>query len=126
MASWSAGVKGRRCSREVISSTPGSSLGGRRGRSAARPYGRSIAATPRLPTCLTHRPFGVEALRYRFEIVSHYARSATSSATGCSPSNGSAAQEIHRLIGQVHPAIAAAMHHVDTGTEPRLERILSE
>ena len=33
---------------------------------------------------------------------------------------------MHRQIGQVHPAVAAAMTHVDTETEPRLERILSE
>jgi len=33
---------------------------------------------------------------------------------------------MHRLIGSVHPAVAAAMTHVDTTAEPRLERILSE
>jgi thymidylate synthase ThyX len=29
-------------------------------------------------------------------------------------------------IARVHPFVAAAMKHVDTDTEPRLERILSE
>jgi hypothetical protein len=33
---------------------------------------------------------------------------------------------MHRRIGEVHPAVAAAMTHVDTETEPRLERILGE
>jgi thymidylate synthase ThyX len=42
------------------------------------------------------------------------------------PSYRAVAHEMHRLIGQVHPAVAAAMAHVDTTAEPRLERILSE
>jgi hypothetical protein len=33
---------------------------------------------------------------------------------------------MHRQIAAVHPAVAAAMTHVDHETEPRLERILSE
>jgi len=33
---------------------------------------------------------------------------------------------MHRQIAEVHPAIAAAMRHVDMDAEPRLERILSE
>jgi hypothetical protein len=33
---------------------------------------------------------------------------------------------MHERIGAVHPTIAAAMSHVDTTTEPRLERIMSE
>ena len=42
------------------------------------------------------------------------------------PSYRAVAHEMHRLIGTVHPGVAAAMSHVDTETEPRLERILSE
>jgi thymidylate synthase ThyX len=42
------------------------------------------------------------------------------------PSYRAVAHEMHRLIGLVHPAVAAAMTHVDTEAEPRLERILSE
>ncbi len=42
------------------------------------------------------------------------------------PSYRAVAHEMHRLIEQVHPAVAAAMTHVDRETEPRLERILSE
>jgi hypothetical protein len=33
---------------------------------------------------------------------------------------------MHERIASVHPAIAAAMTHVDSSTEPRLERIMSE
>jgi thymidylate synthase ThyX len=42
------------------------------------------------------------------------------------PSYRAVAHEMHAQIAAVHPAVAAAMTHVDTDTEPRLERILSE
>jgi thymidylate synthase ThyX len=42
------------------------------------------------------------------------------------PSYRAVAHEMHAQIASVHPAVAAAMTHVDTQTEPRLERILSE
>ncbi len=42
------------------------------------------------------------------------------------PSYRAVAQEMHRQIAAVHPAVAATMTHVDTSAEPRLERILSE
>ena len=42
------------------------------------------------------------------------------------PGYRAVAHEMHRLIAQVHPAVAGAMTHVDTEAEPRLERILSE
>ena len=42
------------------------------------------------------------------------------------PSYRAVAHEMHAQIAAVHPAVAAAMTHVDTETEPRLERILSE
>ncbi|MFA4927460.1 MAG: FAD-dependent thymidylate synthase [Patulibacter sp.] len=42
------------------------------------------------------------------------------------PSYRAVAHEMHRLIGEAHPAVAAAMRHVDGSVEPRLERILSE
>ena len=38
----------------------------------------------------------------------------------------SIAHRMHQLIGEVHPAVAAAMSHVQHGAEPRLERILAE
>jgi thymidylate synthase ThyX len=42
------------------------------------------------------------------------------------PSYRAVAHEMHAQIAAVHPAVAAAMIHVDTETEPRLERILAE
>jgi thymidylate synthase ThyX len=42
------------------------------------------------------------------------------------PSYRAVAHEMHAQIAAVHPAVAAAMSHVDRQTEPRLERILSE
>lgn len=42
------------------------------------------------------------------------------------PSYRAVAHQMHAEIAAVHPAVAAAMTHVDTETEPRLERILSE
>jgi hypothetical protein len=42
------------------------------------------------------------------------------------PAYRAVAQEMHAQIASVHPAVAAAMVHVDRQTEPRLERILSE
>lgn len=42
------------------------------------------------------------------------------------PSYRAVAHEMQRLIGEVHPTVAAAMRHVDRSAEPRLERILSE
>jgi thymidylate synthase ThyX len=42
------------------------------------------------------------------------------------PTYRAVAQAMHEAIAVVHPAIARAMVHVDSSTEPRLERILSE
>jgi thymidylate synthase ThyX len=42
------------------------------------------------------------------------------------PTYRAVAHEMHALIAERHPAVAAAMTHVDTSGEPRLERILSE
>src|SRR4029079_366301 len=42
------------------------------------------------------------------------------------PAYRAVAHEMHRLIGLVPPSVASAMKHVDTETEPRLERILAE
>ncbi|MGI8805052.1 MAG: FAD-dependent thymidylate synthase [Thermoleophilaceae bacterium] len=42
------------------------------------------------------------------------------------PSYRAVAHELHAQIAGVHPAVAAAISHVDRDTEPRLERILSE
>jgi len=42
------------------------------------------------------------------------------------PGYRAVAHEMHAQIAAVHPAVAAAMTHVDRASEPRLERILSE
>ncbi len=42
------------------------------------------------------------------------------------PSYRAVAHELHAQIAAVHPAVAGAMRFVDSDTEPRLERILSE
>jgi hypothetical protein len=42
------------------------------------------------------------------------------------PSYRAVAHEMRAQIASVHPAVAAAMSHVDEDIEPRLERILSE
>ncbi len=42
------------------------------------------------------------------------------------PSYRAVAHEMHAQLASVHPAVAAAMVHVDREAEPRLERILSE
>ena len=42
------------------------------------------------------------------------------------PGYRAVAHEMHAQIAAVHPAVAAAMSHVDRDTEPRLERILGE
>ncbi len=42
------------------------------------------------------------------------------------PTYRAVAQAMHERIAAVHPQVAAAMSHVDTSSEPRLERIMSE
>ncbi len=42
------------------------------------------------------------------------------------PTYRAVAQAMHERIAAVHPGVAAAMSHVDTSAEPRLERMLSE
>ena len=42
------------------------------------------------------------------------------------PTYRAVAQAMHDSIEAVHPAVANAMVHIDTSTEPRLERMLSE
>ncbi len=42
------------------------------------------------------------------------------------PTYRAVAQAMHERIAAVHPGVAAAMNHVDTSAEPRLERIMSE
>ena len=42
------------------------------------------------------------------------------------PTYRAVAQAMHERIAAIHPGVAAAMNHVDSSVEPRLERIMSE
>jgi thymidylate synthase ThyX len=42
------------------------------------------------------------------------------------PTYRAVAHAMHERIAAIHPGVAAAMNHVDTSTEPRLERIMGE
>jgi len=42
------------------------------------------------------------------------------------PTYRAVAQAMHERVAAIHPGVAAAMSHVDTSAEPRLERIMSE
>jgi thymidylate synthase ThyX len=42
------------------------------------------------------------------------------------PTYRAVAQAMHDRIAEIHPSVAAAMAYVDSSTEPRLERIMSE
>jgi thymidylate synthase ThyX len=75
-----------------------------------------------LPLCLAYR------LRYVLDMNAREAMQLIELRSGDQghPSYRAVAQEMHRLIGQVHPAVAASMTHVDLTSEPRLERLLAE
>jgi thymidylate synthase ThyX len=82
--------------------------------------GHGLAAT--YAVCLAYR------MRYRLELNAREALHLIELRSGVQghPSYRAIAQEMHRLIGTVHPEVAAMMSHVDLTTEPRLERLLSE
>ncbi len=87
---------------------------------ALRDSGRELEA--QYAVCLAFR------LRYVLDMNAREAMQLIELRSGAEghPGYRAVAQEMHRLIGQVHPAVAAAMRHVDTTTEPRLERLLAE
>jgi thymidylate synthase ThyX len=74
------------------------------------------------PLCLAFR------LRYVMDMSAREAMQMIELRSGAEghPSYRAVAQEMHRLIGELHPVVAAAMTHVDLTTEPRLERLLAE
>ena len=86
---------------------------------------RRIAASPRsapYALCLGYR------IRYILDLNAREAMQLIELRSGREghPSYRAVAHEMHAQIAAVHPAVAAAMVHVDRETEPRLERILSE
>ncbi len=72
--------------------------------------------------CLAYR------LRYTLDMNAREAMHLIELRSGAQghPSYRAVAQEMHRLIAEVHPSVAAAMQHVDLTSEPRLERLLAE
>ena len=93
----------------------------------ARPSGSAwpapgASARPLYALCLGYR------IRYVLDLNAREAMQLIELRSGREghPSYRAVAHEMHRLIAAVHPAVAATMTHVDTETEPRLERILSE
>ncbi|MGE4427470.1 MAG: FAD-dependent thymidylate synthase [Solirubrobacteraceae bacterium] len=83
---------------------------------AGRPHEAAYAV------CLGYR------LRYTMDLNARAAMQLVELRSGREghPSYRAVAHEMHHLIGQAHPAVGAAMRHVDTSVEPRLERILGE
>ncbi len=72
--------------------------------------------------CLGHR------IRYVLDLNAREAMHVAELRSGREghPAYRAVAQQLHRLIGDVHPAVGAAMRFVDHGEEPRLERIDAE
>jgi thymidylate synthase ThyX len=104
---------------------------------AGEPYRRALEISRREYARLADAGLGVAApyalcLGYRLRFVLDLnAREAMQlielrSGREGHPSYRAVAHEMHARIAEVHPGVAGAMRHVDTDTEPRLERILAE
>ncbi len=110
---------------EVIAAGAGDAYAGALERSQAE-YARLVdagqAAAAPYALCLGYR------IRYVLDFNAREAMHLIELRSGREghPAYRAVAHELHRQIAAVHPAVAAAMTHVDTSTEPRLERILSE
>ena len=93
---------------------------GRAGVRAARVIGRPEVAPYAL--CLGYR------IRYVLDMNARAAMHLIELRSGREghPSYRAVAHALHAEIARVHPAVAATMTHIDSDTEPRLERILSE
>lgn len=81
-----------------------------------------LAAAASYPLCLAYR------IRYVLDLNAREAMHLIELRSGQQghPAYRAIAQEMHRLICEVHPAIGESMAHVDLTSEPRLERILAE
>ena len=94
-------------------------------RSAAeyrRLAGAGFAAAAPYALCLGYR------IRYVLDLNAREAMHLVELRSGREghPAYRAVAQRMHALIAEQHPAVAAAMTHLDDSAEPRLERILSE
>jgi thymidylate synthase ThyX len=91
-------------------------------REFARLEGQGLAEAAPYALCLGYR------IRYVLDMNAREAMHLIELRSGREghPTYRAVAQAMHERIADVHPAIAAAMVHVDSTTEPRLERIMSE
>jgi thymidylate synthase ThyX len=93
---------------------------------SAREYDRLLAAghggAAAYAVCLGYR------LRFILDLNAREAMALIELRSGREghPSYRAVAHEMHTQIAAVHPAVAAAMTHIDNEAEPRLERILAE
>jgi hypothetical protein len=84
--------------------------------------GEGLAAAAPYALCLGYR------IRYVLDLNAREAMHLIELRSGVEghPAYRAVAHQMHALIAEHHPAVAAAMTHVDTSSEPRLERLLSE
>ena len=110
---------------EVVAAGAGDAYRGALDRSAAE-YQRladaGLAAAAPYALCLGYR------IRYVLDLNAREAMHLVELRSGREghPAYRAVAHQMHALIAERHPAVAAAMTHVDSSAEPRLERILSE
>ena len=110
---------------EVVAAGEGDAYAAALERSAAE-YGRlagaGLAAAAPYALCLGYR------IRYVLDMNAREAMHLIELRSGVEghPGYRAVAHRMHALIAERHPAVAAAMTHVDESAEPRLERILSE
>jgi thymidylate synthase ThyX len=83
---------------------------------------RGLGAAAMYAICLAYR------IRYVLDLNAREAMHLIELRSGREghPTYRAVAHEMHRLIARVHPGVAAAMVHVDSEAEPRLERLVSE
>ena len=104
---------------------------GRRVRAGAGDLARaSTSGWPR-PACAEAAPYALclaYRIRYTLDLNAREAMHLIELRSGREghPTYRAVAQAMHERIAAIHPAVAAAMSHVDTSQEPRLERIISE
>ena len=110
---------------EVVAAGAGDAYRAALDRSAAeyhRLAGAGLAAAAPYALCLGYR------IRYVLDLNAREAMHLVELRSGREghPAYRAVAHQMHALIAERHPAVAAAMTHVDRSAEPRLERILSE
>jgi len=110
---------------EVVAAGEGDAYAAALERSAAeyhRLAAAGLAAAAPYALCLGYR------IRYVLDMNAREAMHLIELRSGVEghPGYRAVAHRMHALIAERHPAVAAAMTHVDASAEPRLERILSE